>query len=356
MKRLNVLLIIFLLISLGCEQVTENTTSSNEGGWLINKDQVYDGGPGRDGIPSIDNPKFDEASTINYLDDKDLVVGIRVNGEIKAYPHPILNWHEIVNDEVGGEKIAITYCPLTGSALAWSRKVNGETTTFGVSGLLYNNNLIPYDRKTESNWSQMLVQGISGEMKGTAPKTYSVVETTWQYWKRLYPNSKVLTKETGYTRKYNIYPYGDYKSNHDKLLFPVTNQDNRLENKQRVLGVLIGGEKKAYALNSSSSSTFVTTDEIGGKQIVVAGNPALNFIVAFERRLNDGTLLNFNTVDKSNKIILEDNEGNQWDIFGKAVSGPRTGTKLNKPQSYIAYWFAWAAFYPGTGVRKGGDF
>lgn len=284
-----------------------------------------------------------------------MVVGIKHNGVTKAYPHNILDWHEIVNDDVGGAKVALTYCPLTGSALGWDRFVDGKTTTFGVSGLLYNNNLIPYDRNTGSNWSQMLVKGVSGKMAGSAPETYDVVETTRSTWKEMYPNSHVLTRETGYNRDYEVYPYGDYKSNHSKLLFPVTNTDSRVENKQRVLGVKVGNAEKAYPLNTFAGKTFVTHDNLGGKEIVVAGNISKNFIVAFVRRLDDGTLPEFEAVQDKDRIILKDNEGNEWDIFGKAVSGPRAGEELRKPLSYIAYWFAWAAFYPETDVRKRGD-
>jgi hypothetical protein len=355
MKLIKFLSAVVLITALGCEQVTENNNTASGGNWQIDKSNVYDGGPGRDGIPSIDNPKFKKKEFITYLNENDLVVGIKHNGVTKAYPHQILDWHEIVNDDVGDVKVAITYCPLTGSALAWDRVVDGKTTTFGVSGLLYNNNLIPYDRNTGSNWSQMLVESISGKMAGEKAETYNVVETTWENWKEMYPNTLVLTRETGYNRDYGIYPYGDYKSNHTELLFPVTNTDDRLKNKQRVLGVKIGNAEKAYPLNTFAAKTFVTHDNVGGTEVVVAGNIQRNFIVAFEQRLNDGTLLEFEAVDDQGQVILTDNEGNNWNIFGKAVSGPRTGQKLSKPLSYIAYWFAWAAFYPETDVRKRGD-
>ena len=131
------------------------SSNSLQNEWLIPEGLVRDGGPGKDGIPAISDPKFTQASAVDYLKDEDLVIGLKYNEEIKVYPHIILDWHEIVNDEIDEFAFALTYCPLTGTAINWNRKLNGITTTFGVSGLLYNSNLIPYDRETDSNWSQM---------------------------------------------------------------------------------------------------------------------------------------------------------------------------------------------------------
>ncbi|MEM6806653.1 MAG: DUF3179 domain-containing (seleno)protein, partial [Bacteroidota bacterium] len=132
--------------------------SCREGGsddWLVPQDEVFDGGPGKDGIPSIDEPRFIDADAANFISENDLVVGYADGNEAKAYPHVILDWHEIVNDETNNFPHAIVYCPLTGSATGWERTIDGKKTTFGVSGLLYNTNIIPYDRETDSNWSQM---------------------------------------------------------------------------------------------------------------------------------------------------------------------------------------------------------
>ena len=168
------LLLAALFFSASCakEQIADTD-------WSIPTDDVRDGGPGKDGIPSVDNPQFSTAGEASYLSDNDLVIGM-VNGtQVKAYPHPILDWHEIVNDELDGIAVAMTYCPLTGSGIAWDCELDGERTTFGVSGLLFESNLIPYDRKTNSNWSQMRLDCVNGPLQGQKINTFPIIETTW---------------------------------------------------------------------------------------------------------------------------------------------------------------------------------
>lgn len=318
--------------------------------WLIPKQGVIDGGPGKDGIPSIDRPQFTKASDVGFLTPQDLVLGINMNGDIRAYPHPILDWHEIVNDKIDNTPVAITYCPLTGTGIAWNRTVNGQETTFGVSGLLYNSNLIPYDRRTDSNWSQMLLKGVFGENKGVEITTYPLVETTWATWLKLYPDSKVLNRNTGFQRNYSAYPYGPFRTDNNFLIFPVDPDDDRLPRKARGLGVIQGSSSTFYALQTFNRENIVVKQD--GGDLVIAGSEAHNFIVAFLRTLPDGTQLNFQPVNNlDNGTIMTDQEGNIWNIFGEAVEGPRTGTKLSPVTGFIGYWFAWGAFYPGIDVN-----
>lgn len=319
--------------------------------WLIPREEVFDGGPGKDGIPSIDNPKFTSASDVNFLQPDDLVIGVKVGEEIRAYPHPILDWHEIVNDDIAGLPLAVTYCPLTGTGIGWDRRVNGATTTFGVSGLLYNANLLPYDRATNSNWSQILLKSVNGDLAGEEIKTYPLLETTWQTWKAMFPDSRVLNLQTGFNRSYGVYPYGNYKTNHDLLIFPVRPDDTRLPRKQRGLGVIIDGRAKFYRLASFEGSVTVQQDVFEDVELVLAGSSAQNFLAAFERRLQDGALLEFEAIAQPGaSVVMKDNEGNQWNIFGEAVAGPRTGEKLKPTQSFIGYWFGWGAFYSGIEI------
>ncbi len=342
---------LFLLLA-GCKKDNQNVSEGKEGTWRIPKEHVKDGGPGKDGIPSIDDPKFvDKANVGDYLDDQDLVLGFRAGNEIRAYPHPILDRHEIVNDAFNGVKIAITYCPLTGTGIGWDRVVNGATTTFGVSGLLYNNNLIPYDRNTNSNWSQMRNDCVNGTLIDQKIEIHQLVETTWATWKEMYPDTRVLSTNTGYDRDYTTYPYGDYKNNGD-LLFPVTNLDNRLPRKERVLGVVVDGSAKAYRFDDFSENEDVTLiqDNFKGKELVIAGSKPHNFLIAFERSLNDSTH-SFSAVQNELPVIMKDSSGTKWDVFGKATSGPMKGEHLRSPESYIGYWFAWGAFYPDTEIH-----
>lgn len=321
--------------------------------WLIPVNRIVDGGPGKDGIPSIDNPQFSQVSDIDFLQPSDLVLGIDIDGDIRAYPHPILDWHEIVNDVVGNTPLAVTYCPLTGTGTGWDRVLNGRETTFGVSGLLYNSNLIPYDRDSDSNWSQMLLKSVNGVQVGTEIETIHLIETTWATWRQMFPNSNVLNLNTGFQRDYSQYPYGSFRTNNNFLLFSVEPDDPRLPRKERGLGVLVDGDSRFYSLESFSGTSDVTIlqDALSGKELVVAGSKDQNFIVAYSRRLEDGTLLTFESYSgDSPEVIMTDNEGNQWNLFGEAVEGPRRRQRLTPVNSFMGYWFAWGAFYPGIQI------
>ena len=265
--------------------------------------------------------------------------------EAVAYPHIILDWHEIVNDDVAQSAIAVTYCPLTGTGIGWGRIVNGSKTTFGVSGLLYNNNLIPYDRSTRSNWSQIRLDCVNGRLIGDVIETFPVVETTWGTWKSMFPETKVLSLNTGYSREYGEYPYGDYRTNNNYLLFPLSNYDGRLPAKERVHGIIINGRAKVYQFDDfTDEQTSVIVDSFEDESIVVVGSNEKNFIVSFYDTLLDGTRLTF-TAEDNGEAILSDNEGNFWNAFGYAISGPRQGERLTTTTSFIGYWFSWGAFY-----------
>ena len=342
-----------ILLFMGCD-TTEKVGLSSPGGssnnWLIPKNLVLDGGPGKDGIPALDQPELIEASQATYLDDSDLVIGY-VNGTTaRAYPHKILDWHEIINDKVNDHLVAITYCPLTGTAIGWEREYGGRTTTFGVSGLLYNTNLMPYDRATNSTWSQIRLQSVNGSLIGTDAITFPVVETTWGTWKSFYPNTQVVSTNTGHSRNYSRYPYGDYRTS-SSLLFNVTKNDTRLPAKERVLGIIADGQVKVYQFKNFAANPIIT-DVFLGNNYTIVGTEAENFIVVFEEKVINNEVLIFEpTADFKNNSkfgdaeILVDQFGNTWDIFGLAVKGPNQGERLVPAKSFIGYWFSWAPFY-----------
>ncbi len=356
-KKVYYSVIVFLLI-VSCgggnddisSQIPSNPNGNNNSGndsqqeWLIPKSEVKDGGPGKDGIPSIDFPKFLNASDseANFLNDDDLVIGIVNGNEAKAYPHLILDWHEVVNDKLNDQFVTISYCPLTGTAFGWRSEANGAKSTFGVSGLLYNTNLILYDRNTDSNWSQLELKCVNGTLIGDEPVLESVVETNWGTWKKLYPNTKVLSLETGFDRNYNFYPYGDYKTNHGYFLFTASPSNNELPNKERVFAVIDQGFSTVYQFQKFNGGKVIK-DFFGGKVYLVVGNE--NLIYSFE--LNESQSdLNFEYDFNNSEVFFKDDEGNKWSIFGKAIEGPRTGEMLKASKSVVSFWFAIAAFYP----------
>lgn len=338
---------IALVVGCGGGGGGSGSTPANSG-WLIPVGEVIDGGPGRDGIPAIDNPIFVPLDQGVVLEG-DLVIGIMADGEPRAIPHNIMNWHEIVNDTVQAGPIVMSYCPLTGSALLWESTASDPNPTFGVSGLLYNSNLILFDRETESNWSQMRIQAVEGQRRGEVPQILPLVEMRIERWRAMYPDSVILSRQTGFSRDYNRYPYGSFRTNTD-LLFPVNPRDTRLHEKTRVIGVEMNGLARAYVIDDFEPFLEVINDTINGVPIVVTGSSDGRFGVIFERTLTDGTLLMFSAVTEPGPSVMTDDEGNAWDLFGEALTGPRAGQRLVLTRSHIAYWFAWGAFHPDSEI------
>ncbi len=327
---------ILLLLSCGPEEQADITFTE----WLIPVSEVFDGGPGKDGIPSIDDPNFDDAESVDFLDNDELVIGIIHNGITKAYPHSILNWHEIVNDNISDIQYGLTYCPLTGTGIAWDRNINGSLTTFGVSGKLYNTNLIPYDRASDSYWSQMRLDCVNGELMGSGITTFNVIETSWATWKEAYPDTKVLNTDTGHNRNYDEYPYEDYRTNNARILFPVSINDTRLPSKERVLGLVEGETKRVYSIELFEDNQVIV-DQIDGKEIIVIGSKENNFIVAFENQ----NLSNLICVSEQLPVIAEDEEGNRITLSGEVADGPLAGTQLVPQKAFMGYFFSFGAFY-----------
>ncbi len=338
---IGVFAILVIALNTSCNEESDSIQNSNNtSNWTIPVTEVLDGGPGKDGIPALINPNFETVQTVNYLQDTDLVIGYKQGDDVRAYPHAILDWHEIINDNVGSVSVAVTYCPLTGTGIGWNRVLDHSETTFGVSGLLYNTNLIPYDRETNSNWSQILNESVNGSLVGKKADLIQLFETDWDTWKALYPNSMVLSTNTGFSRTYGQSPYGDYNTNNDRFLFPVP-KDPRLPSKERVLAIVDDRDAKAYRFDNFSVSHMIV-DSFKGKTYAVVGNQ--NFIVAFELE-SDTINLEFEYVFNDSEILLIDNEGNEWNVFGEAVSGIRSGSKLKSAASFMGFWFSIPAFY-----------
>jgi len=352
-------LIVLCFLTVSCQQSTstESTEEEEEINWLLPADKILDGGPGQDGIPSLDSPVFAPVNEIDYVQDNRKVLGVSLAGVEKAYPLQVLDWHEIVNDRVGSRQVTISHCPLTGTGIGYNRIVKNRPVEFGVSGLIYKNNLIPYDRFTSSNWSQMQMRAVSGEMAGTLLEPVTVVETTWKTWKEMYPDSQVLTTETGFVRLYDKFVYGrNYSTSHSQFLFPVENFDERLPNKEPVHAVLLNPEQGAeamvrvYPIGEFAEDIEVMNDSIGDHRIVVAGSSGYSFATAFRSTLDDGTELIFEAVQNSLPIVMEDQEGNRWTLFGRAVEGPRSGSDLPVLRSYTGYWFAFADMFSNVEI------
>jgi hypothetical protein len=363
MKPYNIFLMSVLLVFLSCSS-GENFSADGDGVvddsgdpiiWTIPLGEVFDGA-GKDGIPSIDNPVFfdvnaDAIEIEGYMNDDDLVVGVVHEGVAKAYPHRILDWHEIVNDDVSGKKVTISYCPLTGTAFGWESSVDGQFTQFGVSGLLYNTNLILYDRSSDSYWSQMKLECVNGEFIGSVPEVVNIVETTWRSWKEMYPDTKVLSNEQGFSRNYTDYPYGSYKED-SILFFPVTEKgDNSIHKKvipmkNRVHAIIGDDSAMVFEFSAFGSGRAIKSRFLLDAVLVVGNQEMINSYVLEPKHANLIFEYDFSTPE----YCLTDNEGNKWDVLGVAVEGPRKGEVLMPTKSLMSFWFAIPAFFTNVQI------
>lgn len=312
---------------------------------------VFDGGPGPDGIPALANPDVAPAGTIGFLNDRDRVLGLEVNGAARAYPLSILWWHEVINDTLGGQPVVVTYCPLTGSGLAFDPRVFGGVKHFGVSGLLFENNLIMFDRETRSHWNQLLRGAQCGPAAGTDLPQLPVVESNWGEWRARNPQGTVVTTNTGHDRPYGEYPYGDYAElRNATTLFPSSAWSSRFQPKELVLGVTEGDVDKAYSLLQlqSRGRAVALNDTLGGRPLVVVYSQSGESARAYDRQI-DGQTLTFSVADSSTMTLRDDETGSHWDALGRGLTGVMAGKRLTPlADAYTLFWFAWSVYHPAT--------
>ena len=335
---------IIAFLSLACdneEMDNFNSPDIKKDVWDIPKEKVIDGGAGRDGIPSINNPKFVPLGDVNYILDTDLVL-VLSEGEIThIYPHKILDYHEAVNDDIQANNTTITYCPLTGTGIGFKGLINGSKTTFGISGLVYKNNQILFDRLTDSYWSQITRKAVHGTLRGRLAKTTTLFETTWKTAKSLIPNALVLSKDTGFSRVYEQFPYLDYRTNHEFLIFPVEEEDDRLKAKERVYAVLGSIDIRTYPLDHFDDNISVINDFFEGESLILIGSQKGKFITGFIRESG----IDYTPLQDQFPLVFEDSNGNKYDVLGRTLEGPDLGKKLKQPDAMMGYWFALVDFF-----------
>lgn len=278
----------------------------------IDVQRIDAGGPGRDGIPALTDPPVLAAGEAGFLRDDDVVIGLVQGGQARAYPIKILNWHEVVNDRLGGQAVAVTYCPLCGTGIAFAATLGGERLDFGVSGLLYQDNLLLYDRATKSLWSQFMGQAVSGPRSGTVLTVLPVEHVPWQAWRLRHPGTTVLALPRGLRRDYDTDPYREYRLSGQQ----AGGAPGALAPNAWVIGLVHGGQAKAWPL------------------------------AALARLASAGSLQD--TLGEMALRIEYDS------VAGSAVVRSAGGELL---PATLSYWFAWQAFHPGTLVWRaaGGD-
>ncbi|MGD2102072.1 MAG: DUF3179 domain-containing protein, partial [Acidimicrobiia bacterium] len=324
--------------------------------------EIISGGPPPDGIPSIDEPEFVTVEVADrWLGSNEPVVYLETNGDLHAYPVQILIWHEIVNDTVGGVPIAVTYCPLCNSAVSYQREIRGEVTTFGTSGRLYASALVMYDRATESLWTHFDGRAVVGVLAGETLEPIPSPLLGWSDFKSAFPDAMVLDRDsTGHSMPYGENPYAGYDDpTSQPFLFRGT-VDDRAAAKDRVVGVVVGTEARAWRLDAISGGTATATnDEVGQSPVVVlwkAGQSSAlesNLIVSGRdvgsvgvfSPVVDGETLTFSAAGGR---FFDDQSGSEWDITGTAVDGELAGVTLDEIHHLDTFWFAWSTYQPGT--------
>ncbi len=302
----------------------------------VYRDAALSGGPGKDGIPSIDEPRFENADQVgDRLAPGDRIVGIHINGEARAYPQSILVWHEIVNDTVGGEAVAVTFCPLTGTALGFQR---GDTE-LGVSGRLVNSNLIMYDRATDSEWPQILGSAISGPLEGQSLAPERVVWTTWERWLERHPDTEVLTTDTGFFRNYQRDPYGAYNprrgyyEDDSATIFPVRHESDRYPPKAEVFG-----------FRHDETAVAVDREALAAAGMMLHPTDSHDYLVIHDAGLNTAWVFRGNSVETPDPEDIR---------FGPDGPSHEALEGLEPVHGFEAMWFAWFAVYPDTVVLDG---
>lgn len=306
-------LIMFLTIGLfSCNASAQSKKGFNLSNASIPVEEIIDGGPPKDGIPSIDKPVFITGNK-SSLEGTDRILGVYHNGTAKAYPIAIMNFHEIVNDEFKADPVVVTYCPLCGSGVAFDAKVEGKKKTFGVSGLLYNSDVLLYDRETETLWSQILNIAVAGPLQGKSLKKLPTMNTTWEKWYERHPETLVLSENTGFKRDYDKNPYPGYMQSR-QLYFQVENEDGRYHPKEMVLGLEINGSYKAYPFTELSKK---------GKSTISDTFEGRDLIIEFDQASYSAEILDADT----REVI----------------------------PTIANFWFAWFAFHPDTEVFEVSD-
>lgn len=331
---------------------------------LISFDEVLSGGPPKDGIPAIDDPMFVSTTEADeWVEDLEPVAVLQENDEVRIYPFQILTWHEIVNDVVGGRPVAVTFCPLCNTAIAFDATAGGMQLDFGTTGRLRFSNLLMYDRQTESWWQQATGEAVMGEFTGEQLTFLPVSVISWADARSRFPEAMVLSRDTGFNRNYGRNPYAGYDNiNSSPFLFDGPPSPDQLPPMARVTTVELNGEAVAYP-NQVLEEAVVANDTVGDVDVVVFWQPGVASALdssdiaagrdvgasaVFERALNGQTL----TFVAEGETILDEQTGSTWNVLGEAVAGELAGAALEPVVKVDHFWFSWAAFRPDTRIYQ----
>ncbi len=310
----------------------------------IRFEEIVWGGVRVDGIPSLDNPTMIPAAEADYMLDEDLVFGIEINGDARAYPLRILGWHEMFNDTIGGVPVALAYCTLCGAGILFETQLEArdKPLIFGSSGFLYRSNKLMFDRQTFSLWNQFTGEPVVGPLvdQGVRLKIRPVVITSWADWRAAHPDTTILSLETGHRRDYGSgVVYRDYFASPD-LMFPaIVGDESVAKRKDFVFGVRTVAAAKAWPLAAFAEEPVIN-DSVGALELVLVGDPTTRTVRAYERRGR-------RFAQAAERSALS-GPGGDWRLGEDALLGP-DGERLPRVPGHVSYWFAWDGY---LGVRS----
>lgn len=297
----------------------------------IRPEEIIFGGVPKDGIPALIDPPVISASAADYLRDDEIVFGVEIAGEARAYPQRIMVSHEMANDVVGGKRVSLSYCTLCGSAILYDTTIENRSFTFGSSGLLYRSNKLMYDHQTDTLWSQILGEPVMGPLAGSGLSlgVLPVTLTSWGEWKRLHPSTTVLSLDTGYERNYDGRDYEDYFAS-DRLMFPVWKRGGSLEPKDQVYVVEADGVRRAYPIDLLRSLP-VLHDEINGTAVVIVTVDGPGTVRAYRSGAH--------RFETSEQDQLRDLDGVHFSVTEGALVSDDLSISLERLPGHQAYWF-----------------
>ena len=300
----------------------------------------------RDAIPAISNPQFEPLSRAErFMADDELVIGLVGEHEQRAYSTWQLDRHEIVNDVFDGRPVAVTWCPLCGTGVVYSRQIAGQVLTFGVSGMLFRDGLVMYDRETDTLWTHIDGHAVRGTLRGHVLEIVPSIHATWKEWKALYPQSVVLKKQGDLRSSYESY-------NRDSRRLGILGRrlrDARLPGKERIIGVRSGGGATAFVEKDVRAAQIVEA-QVGSLPVVLVAAAKDLPVVTFDRRVA-GRVLSFRLVEGDPTVVEDRETGSRWSLAqGQAVTGALKGSKLTRATAYPAFWFGWQGYFPSTEI------
>lgn len=329
----------------------------------VDLDEIMSGGPPKDGIPAIDQPRFESYSSADqWLHDKEPVIALQIKGNARAYPIQILMYHEIVNDRLSDVPVSVTFCPLCNASMVFDRRVRGKELDFGTTGRLRKSDMVMYDRQTESWWQQFTGKGIVGKYAGTELRRLPSSVISYGDFKAAFAGSEVMSRKTGYSRPYGNNPYRGYDQVGQAPFLFADPVDPRLPAMERVLSVTHGTTHKLYPFSILKKQPVVN-DSVGGLPVVAFSQGTLLSALDQSRIVDSREILAANgfsrvvddkplTFEMKDDGIYDRETGSRWNLLGTAIAGPLSGKQLVPLDGGVHFAFAWLAFHPDSEIFK----